>query len=87
MNKHCWFLWCGVGTIAENHEQIENLTKQEAIEKAVRKSYEWPRVLICQKSAKYPRGVTLAGIQYGRISGKMLEEAFNKSRVDLIREI
>jgi len=40
MNRNGWFLWCGVGTIAENQEQIENLTKKEAIEEAVRKSYE-----------------------------------------------
>ena len=87
MNRNGWFLWCGVGTIAENHEQIENLTKQEAIEEAVRKSYEWPRVLICQKSAKYPRGITLAGIQYGRMSGKILEDAYNAGNPAIVEYI
>lgn len=72
-----WFLWCGIAGITEKHEEIRNLTKAEVIERAMQKATEWPRVLICQKSAKYPRGACFAGIEYGRMSGRMLEDAYN----------
>lgn len=82
-----WFLWCGVGTVDEAHEKVCGLTKTEAIEQAMQKAAEWPRVLVCQKSAKYPRCVTLAGIEYGRLSGKILEQAFNAGNPAVVRYV
>ena len=82
-----WFIWCGVGTVDEAHEETCNLTKAEAIELAMQKAYEWPRVLVCQKSAKYPRGVEHAGIEYGRMCGKILEDAYNAGNPAVVRYI
>lgn len=73
-NMRGWRLWCDVGSIAEAHEEIRDLTKEEAIKKAFEKSKEWPRVLVQQFNSKYPRGATVAGIVYGRISGKLFAE-------------
>lgn len=82
-----WFLWCGKGTVDEEHEEVRNLTKAEAVVQAMQKATEWPRVLVCQKSAKYPRGVTLAGIEYGRMSGKILEQAFNAGNPAVVQYV
>ena len=49
--------------------QKEGLTKAEALSMAESMVEHWPRVYIGQKSAKYPHGAILGGIQYGRRSG------------------
>lgn len=69
VNLHGWFLWCGVGTIDETHEEVSNLTKQEALKQAELMAGKWPRVLIGQRSSKYPRGICRGGIEYGRRCG------------------
>ena len=68
-NLRGWFVWCGVGTIDEVHEEIGNLTKKEVLAIAENMAEKWPRVLIGQQCAKYPRGVYRGGIEYGRHSG------------------
>ena len=84
---HGWFIWCGIGTVDEKHEEITGLTKAEAIEQAVQKAAEWPRVLICQKCAKYPHGVELGGIEYGRMSGKIFENAYNAGNPAVVKYV
>lgn len=69
MNRNGWFVWCGIGTIDEAHEETRNLTKAEALKMAESMAEKWPRVIIGQICAKYPRGVCLGGICYGRRSG------------------
>lgn len=69
VNKHGWFLWCGVGTIDDLHEEVRNLTKAEALTMAETMAEKWPRVLIGQVCAKYPRGIYRGGIEYGRRCG------------------
>lgn len=73
-NMRGWSVWCGVGYIDERHEEILDLTKTEAIRLAFKKSKEWPRVLVIQWGSKYPRGITVAGIEYGRVSGRIFEQ-------------
>lgn len=68
-NLRGWFVWCGVGTIDEVHEEIGNLSKKEALIITENMAKKWPRVLIGQQCAKYPRGVYHGGIEYGRRSG------------------
>ena len=74
MSRCGWSVWCGIGRIDESHEEIRDLTKAEAIQIAFQKSNEWPRVLVIQHNAKHPRGITLGGIEYGRISGRIFDE-------------
>ena len=75
MRNNCgWSVWCGVGHIEEAHEEITDLTKAEALKLALQKSEKWPRVLVIQHSAKHPRGITLGGVEYGRISGRIFDE-------------
>ena len=69
MNRNGWFVWCGVGTVDEKHEEVQNLTKKDALQIAENMAEKWPRVLIGQRSSKYPRGAYLGGIVYGRRSG------------------
>lgn len=68
-NMRGWFIWCGVGTVDEEHQETSGLTKAEALSVAESMAEHWPRVYIGQKSAKYPRGAILGGIVYGRHSG------------------
>lgn len=67
-----WFLWCGVGTVDEEHTEITGLTKREAVDMAESMTGKWPRVLVGQTSSRHPRGVILGGIEYGRKSGVVL---------------
>lgn len=62
-NLRSWSIWCGVGTIGEKHEEITGLTKAEALSMAEEAAKCWPRVLICQKSARYSHGVELGGYE------------------------
>jgi len=64
-----WLVWCGVGAIDEKHEQIDNLSKKEALITAKSMAEIWPRVVVGQVNSKYPRGIWRGGIEYGRKSG------------------
>lgn len=64
-----WFVWCGVSTIDEKHEQINNLSKKEALITAKSMAEIWPRVLVGQINSRHPRGIIHGGIEYGRKSG------------------
>lgn len=68
-NLKGWFVWCGVGTIDEEHEKIQGLSKKEALITAKFMAEKWPRVLVGQVNSRYPHGVELGGIEYGRKSG------------------
>lgn len=64
-----WFVWCGVGKIDEKHEQINDLSKKEALVTAKSMAETWPRVLVGQVNSQHPRGIIHGGIEYGRKSG------------------
>lgn len=56
-----WIVWCGVGTVEENHQEISGLTKAEAISMAEEAAKCWPRVLAFHKSNRFPYDVEHGG--------------------------
>ena len=69
-NMRGWFIWCGVGTVEMDGvagmlclEQHSDLTKKEALSMAEECAKRWPRVMVCQKSARYPNGAELGGYE------------------------
>ena len=68
-NLKGWFVWCGVVAIDEKHEQINDLSKKEALITAKSMAEKWPRVHVGKIDSHYRNGVILGGVEHGRKSG------------------